>query len=167
MCEFIYGRFAHPDVRQQHLDVDFITEHFPEAMVICKHHDLVKLVTLEQDYSDELVMQLYSTVHFHEDDAKTMIWMSGGKQYTHTLAQSSALLGYEVKDPCDLGYRRIHSPKNSYHFDMYLYVCYPPGDGELYAPYIVHMTNTYHTIHKSLHHIIVINQGDKGMVRID
>jgi hypothetical protein len=69
MCEFIYGRFAHPDVRQQHLDVDFITEHFPEAMVICKHHDLVKLVTLEQDYSDELVMQLYSTVHFHEDDA--------------------------------------------------------------------------------------------------
>jgi hypothetical protein len=59
MCDFIYGKFEHPVIRQQHLDINFITIHYLEVMEICEHHDLVKLMTLKQDYNDELVKKFF------------------------------------------------------------------------------------------------------------
>jgi hypothetical protein len=150
MYEFVYGRLAHPIVRQQPLDVDFIRKHMPKAMDMCEHHDLVKLMTLKKDYSDELILQFFSTVHFHSDEARSMTWMSGTSHYTRTLADFGALLGYDVQDPADSNYLRIHNAKQPFSHDPHLYVCYHEGDGPLYSPYITHMTNTYHTIHKIL-----------------
>jgi hypothetical protein len=92
--------------------VDFIKDYYPEAMDICEYHNVFKLVTLKKYYSDEFVIQFFSTVHFHEDDVKTTTWMSAGQRCINTLAQFGAL-AYEVKDPHDPDYIRIHSPKNS------------------------------------------------------
>jgi hypothetical protein len=70
-----------------------------------------------RDFQERLqwwvLIQFFSTVHFHEDDVKTRTWMSVGERCIHTLAQFGVLLAYEVKDPRDPDYRRIHSPKNS------------------------------------------------------
>ena len=89
-------------------------------MAICEHHDLVKLITLKQNYSDELVLQFYTSVHFSDDDARTMTWMSAGQQCSKTLAEFGALLCYQVQDPDDPGYQRIHAPKHPFQYENYL-----------------------------------------------
>jgi hypothetical protein len=48
-------------------------------------------MTLQNDYSEDLVQQFYSTVYFHPDEARSMTFMCGNQPRTTTLAQFRAL----------------------------------------------------------------------------
>ena len=50
-------------------------EYFGEALALCEEFDLVKLMSVNCDFDVQLIHQFYATVHFGEDDARTLMFM--------------------------------------------------------------------------------------------
>ena len=50
-------------------------EYFGEALALCEEFDLVKLMSVNCDFDVQLIHQFYATVHFGEDDARTLTFM--------------------------------------------------------------------------------------------
>jgi hypothetical protein len=44
---------------------------------LCEKLDLMKSMSIKQDYDDELIKELFATIYFHKDDARSMNSMSG------------------------------------------------------------------------------------------
>lgn len=164
MYHFVIGKAQSPVIPQQWFNVAALKKDYPQAIQLCEFHDLIKLMKLRKNYSEELIKEFFSTVYFHKDVARTMTWMSAGQRCTRTLAQFGQLLGYEVHDPEDHRYRRIHD-RDVLHCNPYLHHAYPEGDGPKYAPAIVQMSREYHLLNKIFRNTLAIKSGDKGHVR--
>ena len=92
-----------------------------------------------------------------------MTWMSTTHQYTATLAELGALLGYSVKDPNDPEYFRIHGPNQQIlSAKPHIYHCYDEGRGAHHVHNVTKMTNKYHTIHKILRNTIHVKFGERN-----
>jgi len=70
-------------------------EYFGEAFEMCQEFGLIPLMLFNKDNDPELIMQFYATVHFQEDDVKTMRWLTNGKFLQSNLTKFVASLGYE------------------------------------------------------------------------
>ena len=86
MYHFVIGKVQNLVVPQQYFDVPTLKAQFPNVIQLCEFHDLVKLMEIRKDYSEELIKEFFSTVYFHKDVARTMTWMSAGQRCTRTLA---------------------------------------------------------------------------------
>jgi hypothetical protein len=89
----------------EHLSDDY----FVDALWICKKLGLVPLMTIQQDYSIQLIHQFFSTLLFGQRDTVDFYWMTGATPCQSDMVEFGALLGYEYRGNNDssLG-KRMH-----------------------------------------------------------
>ena len=117
--------------------------------------NMMQLVTINQDYMPDLVNQFFCTVFFHDDDDRSMTWMTGNMPHTTTFEQFQAALGY---DALTQGGFRIHSQKSMH--DSSLAFCYPLGEPDPPLPQITAMYYFYNTMARIYRSTIVSKSGD-------
>jgi hypothetical protein len=70
--------------------------YFAEAREICEEFGIIKLMNFCHHYNEDIIAQFFATVYIGTDDAKTMTWMTDGKQLSSTWAQFAHCLDYPV-----------------------------------------------------------------------
>ena len=103
--------YVHKDysVTLQHtIDINHLLKpkyknYFEEALAMCQEFGLIPLMQFNQSYIEYYILQFYATVHFDEDEARTMRWMTKDRMLEATLKEFGEVLGYEDKgafEPC-------------------------------------------------------------------
>ena len=69
---------------------------------------LIPFVTFHHPFNDDLVMQFFATVYFHNDVARTMTWMSGTYECEAPMAKFSSIIPYQffAEEHADYGRAR-------------------------------------------------------------
>jgi len=76
-----------PVVEQCSFDMEFLYRHYPHEMTKLVVHGIDLLMQINHNYSEELIKELFATIYFHNDEARTMQWMSAGVECTKTLKE--------------------------------------------------------------------------------
>jgi len=70
-------------------------EYFGEALALCEEFDLVKIMSVNCDFDVQLIHQFYATVHFGEDDARTLTFMCRDELFHVPWRAFCNAIGYE------------------------------------------------------------------------
>ncbi|KAK1653303.1 hypothetical protein QYE76_071108 [Lolium multiflorum] len=131
-----------------------------------KNLGLYDLVCLKPDDTQDdptfcplLVRQFHCTVFFHDDEARTLTWMTGKTKYSCSYSQFRAAMGCD--DDSDPGYK-IHSRSRLTRGDISF--CYPanPSPG---PPTISGMYYSYLVLAKLFRENLISKSGDHSVVR--
>ncbi|KAK1642711.1 hypothetical protein QYE76_060516 [Lolium multiflorum] len=131
-----------------------------------KNLGLYDLVCLKPDDTQDdptfcplLVRQFHCTVFFHDDEARTLTWMTGKTKYSCSYSQFRAAMG--CGDDSDPGYK-IHSRSRLTRGDISF--CYPanPSPG---PPTISGMYYSYLVLAKLFRENLISKSGDHSEVR--
>ena len=87
--------------KQHSLDIDHMKlekhhGYFDEALSLCEEYGLINIMTLNQRYDDFLIAQFFSTVHFDNDEKRTLRWMTKDTVLEATLEEFGNSLGYTL-----------------------------------------------------------------------
>lgn len=69
-------------VMQHSIHLEHMTkkpDYFGEALSICEEFGLLRIMDFNQKFDVELVAQFFATVHFGNEEVRTVTWMSRGK----------------------------------------------------------------------------------------
>ena len=83
-------------------------DYFAETLAMCEEFGLIPLMKINQSYIDYYIVQFYATVHFDEDEKRTMRWMTKDRMLEATLKEFGEVLGYEDKGAFDPSGWRNH-----------------------------------------------------------
>jgi hypothetical protein len=169
MQEDIYDQVINalkfPVVEQRSFDMEFLRRHYPHEMTKLVVHGIDLLMQINHNYSEELIKEFFATIYFHNDEARTMQWMSAGVECTKTLREFAQIWKFPMPQANDDRFFKVHDESvGVLPYTPYLDMAYPPGHaGD--APSVPKMTQRYHLYNKVFRNTIAIKQGDKGFVR--
>jgi hypothetical protein len=70
-------------VKQHTINIEHMRqkqEYFGETLEICEEFGLIPFMYFKFNFDDALVEQFFSVVHFDNDDARTITWMTKDKR---------------------------------------------------------------------------------------
>ena len=155
-------------VKQKELDENYYSErkntvfnHIDETLVKL---DILPLVLHCQPYCPELISQFYCTIHFKQDQVRTMVWMCGGdRKIRSNLAEFSTSLGCTwINIHGNHGYR-IHD-HNEYAKESLPHF-YPPEVTTPNLPFISEMYPFYNLLANIFRASIMSKAGDISAIR--
>ena len=91
------------------LDLEYIsdTASFPEVYSVLEDMGLIRFVSYNRAYNEDLILQFYDTVYFENDVARSFKWRSGNKVLSGSMSDLADITGYEFfPEPAD-GYATV------------------------------------------------------------
>ena len=77
----------------EHMKKDKLRSYFAEALAMCGEFGLIDIMTFNHPYIEYYILQFYSTVHFGNDNARTLRWMTKDTMLEATMNDFGAVLG--------------------------------------------------------------------------
>ena len=94
----IYEKAKKPIRPMSATNLTHISTHpeFSEVYGVLEQLGLLHLMTIQCNYSTQLILQFYSTLVMCGDDAMTIKWMSGTEYCESTWTKFAEILGYDI-----------------------------------------------------------------------
>ena len=84
---------------------------FAVPLEITQKMGLHHLMSIQCDYHEYFVQQFFSTLAFKDDEAITMMWMTGEEECQANFYDSAEVLGYDFEGNNEVG-RRVHGQEH-------------------------------------------------------
>ena len=109
----IYLHKNYKVVPQHSIDMSWVRDpkhegYFDDTLAMCEEFGLLDLMKVHQQFIEYYIIQFFATVYFDTDDERTLIWMTKGTEFSATMKEFGALLGYDDKGELEASGWRCH-----------------------------------------------------------
>jgi hypothetical protein len=79
------------------LDLEYISGNasFPQVYSVLEDMGLIRFVSYNRAYNEDLILQFYATAYFENDFARSFKWRSGNRVLSGSMIDLAAITGYE------------------------------------------------------------------------
>jgi hypothetical protein len=158
----VYESKRNPVVPMQWTDQTFLEKNrkdcptFRDVIEMCEYHGLKKIMAFRYDWSEEVILQFYSTFFFHKNNTR-ITWMIGGTKYSISIGQFASILGLRASTKHSLNLR----DGNVLGLSQMTSMCETP---DFNAPTITNFKPEMIVLHRVIRKTLAPREGDSSRV---